>query len=233
MSGKSQKKEKHLKSRHIFGGFVLAGLLFVAFYICVVVTGANIPIINPAAVQTTLREWTTGYFTTVASNGAVIPVLNFNPTIIVYLRFQGSLTAQKNVTMSGEGFATAPAIINSVFECDIIIPQTEKFPISNTSSGEPATAYVKLKNNGDSRLTGSSVNIYFPSQGSFTPIISILYDNATVLLAQNMGSFSVQPQSEQLTENFNRVNLGLALALIYFGFVEATKTIYDYLREKP
>ena len=149
------------------------------------------------------------------------------------MRYYGTLVAGKQITLSGYTLLESPLSL-SLTDGRVFFTQALMFPPKNDSDNIPENSILYSKNNGNGQLVGDSVSIYFPNPGDYRCTTD--YYNGTAIYQstpkEGVIEIHVEPESTLLAAKFNRVNLGLSFAFVYFGFLEALYLWIDHRKKR-
>jgi hypothetical protein len=214
---------KKSKNKHYFASAILIGIIIVAVYIGIITLDIGIPYINPPDQQTEIPISLGVYY----SGYGITPDIE----LALYIRCNGTLTVGQSAELSAIGYLMTPNSTDTI-GFDITVSLAQAFPAKNDSNNIPASAVVKLRNNGQGELTGDSVTVSWAIPGDFPPI-GYRYDNRSMMYPASFSpnAVHVEPASVLNVEKFNRVNMGVTFALIYFALIEAFSKYYDYRKK--
>jgi hypothetical protein len=207
------------KSRY-FADAILLGMIITAIYIGTVVLDIRLP--DPENTIPIIVDYHIG-----SSN--LDPLALADIHIEANLTFTGTLVVGKEATLNANAFAGTP-LGQSFTSGAVLIHGSMPYALKeDNNNGQPIFNTVLLHKDSSGKLVGDSVKIYFVASGEYP--LAFSFENSTTTLdfhESAMSMVSVEPASELQTEKFNRINIGIAFALIYFAFIEGFKTYLEY-----
>lgn len=218
------KIRQKISGKHIFADFVLIGIILVAFEISLIVTDIRLPVFNPPDKENTLRLSSGGYINGQSPNN---PSSSPDLTFLISIKYSGILVINEKATISVVCYINTPQA-QWIKYARVKFVDAFSYPPTNDSYGFPEIGTVLLKSDANGKLVGKSENVYWALSGDYPAELDYYNDTAYGSSTTPTSLVHVEPETTLLTEQFNRVDIGISLALIYFAFIEGFKTYIEY-----